>query len=53
VLLGRAPLYGLAAGGDAGVDDVLAILRRELEVTLRLLGRPVLRDLHRGCVSSR
>ncbi len=50
VLLGRAPLYGLAAGGEPGVDDVLAILRRELEVTLRLLGRPVLRQLTRADV---
>ncbi|MGE3863858.1 MAG: alpha-hydroxy acid oxidase [Burkholderiaceae bacterium] len=40
VLLGRAPLYGLAATGPRGVDDVLAILHRELEITLRLLGRP-------------
>ncbi|MET4579300.1 alpha-hydroxy acid oxidase [Ottowia thiooxydans] len=39
VLLGRAPLYGLAASGRAGVDDVLGILRREFEITLRLLGR--------------
>jgi (S)-mandelate dehydrogenase len=39
VLLGRAPLYGLAARGRRGVDEVLAILRRELEITLRLLGR--------------
>ncbi|NDZ18339.1 alpha-hydroxy acid oxidase [Variovorax sp. WS11] len=40
VLLGRAPLYGLAVDGERGVDAVLAILRRELEITLRLLGRP-------------
>ncbi len=39
VLLGRAPLYGLSASGRQGVDDVLAILRREFEITLRLLGR--------------
>ncbi len=39
VLLGRAPLYGLASSGRHGVDDVLAILRREFEITLRLLGR--------------
>lgn len=50
VLLGRAPLYGLAGGGAAGVDDVLAILRRELEVTLRLMGRPVLREARPGDV---
>ena len=40
VLLGRAPLYGVAVNGQAGVDAVLAILRKELETTLRLLGRP-------------
>jgi (S)-mandelate dehydrogenase len=38
VLLGRAPLYGLAASGDRGVADVLRILRDEYETTLRLLG---------------
>ncbi|HEY0200110.1 MAG TPA: alpha-hydroxy acid oxidase, partial [Burkholderiaceae bacterium] len=40
VLLGRAPLYGLAACGPQGVDAVLGILRSELETCLRLLGRP-------------
>ena len=38
VLLGRAPLYGLAARGEAGVDEVLCLLREEFETTLRLLG---------------
>ena len=38
VLLGRAPLYGLAASGPQGVADVLQILREEFEITLRLLG---------------
>ena len=38
VLLGRAPLYGLAASGSRGVADVLRILRDEYETTLRLLG---------------
>jgi len=39
VLLGRAPLYGLAGCGPRGVDQILNILRTELETTLRLLGR--------------
>lgn len=38
VLLGRAPLYGLAARGPKGAAEVLAILREEFETTLRLLG---------------
>lgn len=40
VLLGRAPLFGLAATGARGVADVLSILRDEYEITLRLLGCP-------------
>ncbi|TXK40351.1 alpha-hydroxy-acid oxidizing protein [Nonomuraea sp. C10] len=37
-LVGRAYLYGLMAGGEAGVDRVLAMLRGELVRTLALLG---------------
>ncbi|SDV47737.1 alpha-hydroxy acid oxidase [Chitinasiproducens palmae] len=40
VLLGRAPLYGLAAEGETGCADVLALLRQELHTCLRLLGCP-------------
>lgn len=40
VLLGRAPLYGLAGGGRAGVDHVLALLENELQICLRLIGCP-------------
>src|SRR5271155_2708759 len=38
VLVGRAYAYGLAAAGHAGVVRALAILRDDLERTLRLLG---------------
>ena len=38
VLVGRAYLYGLMAGGEAGVDRVLEILRRELVTTMQLTG---------------
>jgi L-lactate dehydrogenase (cytochrome) len=38
VLCGRAYAYGLAAGGEAGVDRAIEILRTDLERTLRLLG---------------
>jgi len=40
VLLGRAPLYGLAVSGPRGAAEVLAILHAEFETTLRLLGVP-------------
>ncbi|MFT4233139.1 MAG: alpha-hydroxy acid oxidase [Leucobacter sp.] len=37
-LVGRAYLYGLMAGGRAGVDRMIAILRSEIERTMTLLG---------------
>ncbi|RAP63352.1 alpha-hydroxy-acid oxidizing enzyme [Achromobacter sp. HZ01] len=53
VLLGRAPLYGLAGRGPAGAHEVLAILRTELENTLRLLGRSRIDALNAGAVRRR
>lgn len=38
VLVGRAPMYGLAAAGEAGVRHVLELLRDDLALTLALLG---------------
>ncbi len=38
VMVGRPWAYGLAAAGQPGVDRVLAILREDLDRTLRLLG---------------
>jgi (S)-mandelate dehydrogenase len=38
VLLGRAPLYGLAARGERGADHVLALLYEEIVTTMTLLG---------------
>jgi isopentenyl diphosphate isomerase/L-lactate dehydrogenase-like FMN-dependent dehydrogenase len=37
-LAGRAVLYGLGAGGEEGVAHVLELLRREVELGLKLLG---------------
>jgi L-lactate dehydrogenase (cytochrome) len=36
--IGRPYLYGLAAGGEAGVDRALTLLREEFERTLALAG---------------
>ncbi|WP_322411607.1 alpha-hydroxy acid oxidase [Microbacterium invictum] len=44
-LVGRAYLYGLMAGGRAGVDRAIAILREEIERTMRLLGVSTLAEL--------
>jgi len=48
VMVGRALLYGIAADGEAGAADILAILRDELERTLAFLGEPEARRLCPG-----
>lgn len=40
VLIGRPYVYGLALGGEAGVEHVLKTLTAELELTLHLAGIP-------------
>jgi 4-hydroxymandelate oxidase len=47
VLIGKPILWALAAGGQAGVERALAILRDEFEVTLALLGAPTPADIRR------
>ena len=44
-LIGRAYLYGLMAGGEAGVDRAIAILTDQVERTMRLLGVTCLEEL--------
>jgi isopentenyl diphosphate isomerase/L-lactate dehydrogenase-like FMN-dependent dehydrogenase len=50
-LVGRAYLYGLMAGGRAGVDRAIAILRSEIERTMRLLGVQSMAELTPAHVS--
>jgi L-lactate dehydrogenase (cytochrome) len=45
VLIGRAYLWGLAAGGEAGVKNVLDILRSGVDEGLLGLGRASIHDL--------
>ena len=55
--IGRAFLYGLGAGGEAGVSRALEILRRELDITLALCGERDVKKVsarniyHNGLVS--
>ena len=37
--IGRPFLYGLGAGGSAGVTRVLEIIRNELDITMALCGK--------------
>ncbi len=45
VSIGRPYLYGLAAGGEAGVDHALAILNTEFKRSMQLLGCSSIRSI--------
>ncbi len=45
VMVGRAPLWGLAANGQTGVENVLDILRSGVDSTLRAIGRSSVQEL--------
>jgi isopentenyl diphosphate isomerase/L-lactate dehydrogenase-like FMN-dependent dehydrogenase len=50
VMIGRAYLWGLAANGQAGVENVLDVLRSGIDSALIGLGRGSVRDLVRDDV---
>jgi isopentenyl diphosphate isomerase/L-lactate dehydrogenase-like FMN-dependent dehydrogenase len=50
VLIGRAYLWGLAAGGQAGVENVLDVLRGGIDSALLGLGRSSVQELTRDDV---
>lgn len=50
-LIGRAYLYGLMAGGRAGVDRAIDILGEQVARTMRLLGVSSLEELEPGHVT--
>lgn len=51
VLVGRPVMWALAAGGQAGVERALAILREEFEIALTLLGAPTPEEITRAHVA--
>lgn len=50
VLVGRAPLWGLAAFGQPGVERVLWMLNAELKLSMGLAGMPNLNSINRKLV---
>lgn len=47
VMIGRAYLWGLAAGGQAGVENVLDVLRGGIDSTMLALGLSSVKELER------
>ena len=45
VMIGRSWVYGLAARGQAGVEDVIEILAKELRVSMALAGCNTIADV--------
>jgi L-lactate dehydrogenase (cytochrome) len=43
-MIGRSYIYGLAAGGEAGVTKAIEIIRKELDVTMALCGVKSVRE---------
>jgi L-lactate dehydrogenase (cytochrome) len=50
-MIGRAYLYGLGAGAQAGVTRVIEILRNELDVTMALTGTSSIKNIGRQVLS--
>jgi isopentenyl diphosphate isomerase/L-lactate dehydrogenase-like FMN-dependent dehydrogenase len=53
VFVGRATLYGVAAAGFDGVCKAIDILRREIAISLALIGCPAFSDLDAGVLFDR
>jgi isopentenyl diphosphate isomerase/L-lactate dehydrogenase-like FMN-dependent dehydrogenase len=51
VLIGRAALYGLACGGEAGVTKVLSMLRADIDRALSFMGCPSVKALDRSWIN--
>jgi L-lactate dehydrogenase (cytochrome) len=51
-LIGRSYIYGLGAGGQAGVAKAIELIRKELDVTMALTGVKNIKDIDRRVLAS-
>jgi L-lactate dehydrogenase (cytochrome) len=51
-LSGRAYIYGLGAGGQAGVTSAIEIMRKELDVSMALTGINSVKDIDRSVIAA-
>jgi L-lactate dehydrogenase (cytochrome) len=51
-MIGRAYVYGLGAGGEAGVAKAIEVLGKELDVTMALCGVKSVRDIDRSVLAA-
>ena len=50
-LIGRAYIFGLGAGGQAGVSNAIEILRKELDVTMALCGVKSVKEIDHSVIA--
>jgi L-lactate dehydrogenase (cytochrome) len=50
-IVGRSYIYGLGAGGQAGVARAIDILKKELDVTMALCGVSKVSDINRDVLA--
>jgi L-lactate dehydrogenase (cytochrome) len=53
VLIGRPAMYGLAVAGERGVDRVIEILKKEVDISMALTGCPTLANVSAGLLVPR
>ncbi|PRA04467.1 alpha-hydroxy-acid oxidizing enzyme [Arthrobacter sp. MYb229] len=53
VLIGRAYLYGLMAGGEEGVSRAIELLAKEVEVAMQLMGAATIGELNESLIRRR
>lgn len=51
VFVGRPAIWGLSVAGQKGVENVLSLLRSELEISMSLCGTPTIQDITRDLVA--
>lgn len=51
VFMGRPALWGLAVDGQTGVENVLDLIKRELDITMKICGTPTIKDITRDMVA--
>ncbi len=49
-LIGRAGLYGLASGGQQGVERAIGMLQQEMDIVQALLGVPDITKIDRSAL---
>jgi L-lactate dehydrogenase (cytochrome) len=50
-ILGRSYIYGLGAGGEAGVSHAIELLRKEFDVTMALCGVKTVAEIDRDVIA--